>query len=169
MITLHGHNDRPLENVHFYHTPWCDRCRQFWGSLPLACWLQEGPPELLPPEFECSSPMLFVGIRQCRKAKLPQNRRVYRRCVTVNPAQKTSTSEGLFTCRMVWDQPTCTAGTTSALICNNKLLHQLSEMSLRGEKESWIVYLNSWTHFVILSLLIQDLGLFFWKVYKFLN
>ncbi len=29
-------------------TAQCHRCHKFWGSVPLACWLQEHPPELLP-------------------------------------------------------------------------------------------------------------------------
>ncbi len=34
--------------MQFYHTAQYHRCRKFWGSVQLACWLQECPPELLP-------------------------------------------------------------------------------------------------------------------------
>ncbi len=40
--TIKGHSKM------FYHTAQCHRCRKFWGSVQLACWLQECPPELLP-------------------------------------------------------------------------------------------------------------------------
>ncbi len=42
--------------MQFYHTAQCHRCRKFWGSVQLACWLQECPPELLP-WIEC--PFLY--------------------------------------------------------------------------------------------------------------
>ncbi len=34
--------------VSSFITAQCHRCRKFWGSVPLACWLQEHPPELWP-------------------------------------------------------------------------------------------------------------------------
>ena len=41
-------NKRPLLNVQFCHTTQCHRCPKFWGSIQLAYWLQEWPPDLLP-------------------------------------------------------------------------------------------------------------------------
>jgi hypothetical protein len=40
--------------VQFCHTTQCHRCFKFWGSMQLACWLQECPPELLADTHTCA-------------------------------------------------------------------------------------------------------------------
>ncbi len=64
--------------MQFYHTVQCHRCRKFWGSVQLACWLQECPSELLP-WIECKifyhkpSPRAFHRIWQyIQPASQPQ-------------------------------------------------------------------------------------------------
>ena len=74
-----GHNNRPLWNMQFYPTAQCHRCCKFWGSMRLACWLQECPPEL----FACELNVHFSTISHLQRrfrqfssaSNRPHNRR----------------------------------------------------------------------------------------------
>ncbi len=69
LATIKGHSIM----CSFNHTAQCHRCRKFWESMQLACWLQECPPELLPVNWMFMSPKAFQRIWQyIQPASQPQ-------------------------------------------------------------------------------------------------
>ncbi len=67
--------------MQFHHTAQCHRCRKFWGSVQLTCWLQECPSDCWP-WIEC---YLFLYHKSSPKA--------FRRiCQYIQPASQTQTT-----------------------------------------------------------------------------
>jgi hypothetical protein len=105
-------------------TAQCHRCLQFWGSVQLACWLQECPPELL------LNNSIFISLPWAASNVILENLAVcFNRLTTadhVQPRQPRTSTSGFFTCRIVGDQP---PGQLMKLwVCTTEeFLHKLSE------------------------------------------
>ncbi len=72
--------------MQFYHTAQCHRCRKFWGSVQLACWPQECPPELLTVNWMLISTISRLQ-RRFREFGSTSNRPHNRRPRVTTPAQ----------------------------------------------------------------------------------
>jgi hypothetical protein len=75
----------------------------FWGSVQLACWQQDCPPELLP--YNC----ILISLPKATSNFVLQNLLVRTTGLTtadhVQPRQPRTSTSGFFTCGMVWDEP----------------------------------------------------------------
>ena len=87
--------------MQFCHTTQWHRCLMFWGSVQLACWLQEYPPELLPDHLMSTISHLKCRFREfgCTSIR-PHNRRprvwrpVGERFVDVNVVNRVPYGDG---------------------------------------------------------------------------
>ena len=63
-----GHNKKPQQDVKICRTSRCHRCREPWGGVRSACWLQEGQ------QNRQSSEQVLPGVRRHWTTRMPNGR-----------------------------------------------------------------------------------------------